>query len=226
MDAPDAVYVRSASRVDFDALEWGEPDVGEIDKLQEEMDAIIVWIEDTIGYYFSEGLQPGMDKRMTAIPVRREPEVRKAVRMAVEWEAYKQQPDQLEGILDIEEVQSFSAGSYSETRRGARNNASATGIGAQIHPWPDLNRLLLSIRAPYLSSTAEVPIVGVSDPRYRGGADIMHTQFGRPNWYSPYDMRDNGPIVEPYGAFSRVQPDGLVIAGGGSGYNVPPMDER
>lgn len=193
MDAPTADYIRLASRVDFDALNWGEVVAPEIDRLQEELDAILPWIEDVTGHYFGVTLPDDMDTRATSIPSRKEALYRKAVRMAVEWEAYRQHPDQVEGMIDIDYLQSMTAGTYSETRRSANDVAR---IEDQVHPWPDLDSLLRSLRAVFLGDNAhEVPVVGVSDPLHRGGEDILNAR----RWptYDPYDMRPRHVIIRP-----------------------------
>jgi hypothetical protein len=193
MDTPTAKWIRDFSRVPFDELGWAAPvNAADPDPLTEEIGVLSAWVEDVTGYYFGAVLPPDMDMRAEVIPARREPEFRKALRMAVEWEAYKQAPDQIEGIIDIEEIQSFTAGSYSETRRGARIGPGIMAIETQVHPWPALNRLLLSIQAPWRSNTREVPAVGWSNPARTPGFDIMNA---RRRFYDPFDMRPNGPIV-------------------------------
>lgn len=186
MDAPTASDIRALSRIDFDSLDWGEPTGSDPDRLAEEMGAIIPWLEDTTGYYFGSTLPSDMPSTTLSIPTRKESQFRKAVRMLVEWEAYRQHPDQVEGVIDIDIVASFTAGTYFEQRRTAQE---ALLIGDQIHPWPELNSLLTGLLSPAKGSIHEVPIVGFRDERYRGGAEIIERNLGPcRSGYDPYNM--------------------------------------
>lgn len=75
-----------------------------------------------------------------------------AVQMYTEWRVGSSQPEILESVYDFDIIQSFSAGNYSETRRGF---AQSTFMR---HPWPRLNRLLLLISGNL--DGGEVPVVG------------------------------------------------------------------
>jgi hypothetical protein len=196
---PTADDIRSLSRVPFAELGWGAPaDVSDPDMLDEELQAIIPWLEDVTGYAFDDSHLDTADPKMTVIPVRLEALMRKALRMAAEFEAYKQAPDQVEAVIDFGEIQQFTAGSYSETRRDVRDMRYFQN--EMVHPWPELNKLLTgTLIARYKRSQSEVPVVGVVNPHRQPGRE--YGGYGRPIFNPFGDM-----ILTPQGTWG-FQPD-------------------
>jgi|SRR3954452_3522655 hypothetical protein len=75
-----------------------------------------------------------------AVPADKEPLVELAVRLAVEMQAAQSTPDYLETLADFDLISSFSAGSYSETRRSAEDAIKAKALTA----WPALDHALVA----------------------------------------------------------------------------------
>lgn len=187
MIVPAASDLTAASRIDFEALDMTDAMV------QDEVDALAPWLEDATGRRFDGSAVPEYEP----IPPRDDARFKKALRMALEWEAYKQHPDQVESVIDFGEVQAFTAGSYNEDRRGAQD---LRYMDDWLHPWPALNKLLQSIQSASRRPQHEVPAVGVSDPRVRGGSEIMGALRGGPR-YDPFDMRPRAIVVRRPGTW-------------------------
>ena len=78
------------------------------------------------------------------IPAELEPLVRRAVAGLTYMQVVQSQPDYLETLADFDLIQSFSAGSYSETRRSAEDALKAR----MLVPWGWLNDLLKLLLTP------------------------------------------------------------------------------
>lgn len=165
MQPVTAAEVREWSHVPFDELGYPAPEDADPDPLDEQVARVEALIYITVGWFPSTGaVPPGPPYNglaAWAIPTNLEPIMREAIQLGTEWEAYRSQPENIEGLVDIDSVVSFQAGGYTETRFGARGR----GIGTQalvmrqeLHPWPRLNQLLSRLLNPILSG-GEVPSV-------------------------------------------------------------------
>lgn len=188
---PTAADIRRWSKVDFDDLDFEIID--DTDRLERPVERANIWLQHTTGRIFA----------LLSIPNAKEPEetdeafaervleaewlissMQLAVQMLVEYAVFLAQPEHAETASDFNQIQSFSAGSYSETRRSP--NSRTRGL----HPWSDLADLLNDLltdekRAALLMS--EAPGIKTDDePRWDVGRDIM----------GPGDM-----ILTPFGTF-------------------------
>lgn len=126
MAKPTADDILSESQVDFGSL--GFPDTGTLEPI----------FEAALSFLFAYTGR-AWDDAGEFEPEPLEPLALMATRQLTEMLAYRAQEDVPETIADFDVLQSFSAGSYSETRRDPRN---AIGIGiAALMPlqsvlWP------------------------------------------------------------------------------------------
>jgi hypothetical protein len=127
--APTAADVRAHSLVNFD--EFGYPE-DTPDPLQYVVDQANAWLTIVTGRYYP----PVTDPPTTTTGDRMLPLMDQAVRMRTEQIVMQSQQDNVETAGDFDLIQSFSAGSYSETRRDNMKNSQ------MINPWPALNNLL------------------------------------------------------------------------------------
>lgn len=117
--------VRTWSKVDFAGLDYAEPDSGP-DPLQVLVDRAIEYVLRVTG------------QTLDSIPEALTNTWQEAVQRRTEQLAFKAQEDEAETAGDFELINNFSAGSYSETRRGMGETEKAK----QINPWPLLHELL------------------------------------------------------------------------------------
>lgn len=124
---PTAAEIDQWSKVEFADLEWEEADLErEIERAQE-------YVLDVTGYATPED-----------VPANYSQTYREAIQRRVEQQAYATSPDIIETVADFDLIKSFSAGSYSETRRDAEDAMKAKMINA----WPLLNDLLMRMLTP------------------------------------------------------------------------------
>lgn len=196
MDAPTAKEIREWSKVDFDDLDFPEPaePEKETDPLERPVNRANLWLQHTTGRIYS----------LLEVPTEKEPEetdeafalrvleaewlmqsMQLASMMLVEHAVFVAQPEHAETSADFNQIQSFSAGSYSETRRSP--NSRSRGL----HPWSDLadllNDLLTDEKRGILEGGDTPGIRTDSPPRWDVGREIM----------GPGDK-----ILTPFGAFS------------------------
>lgn len=206
--------VRRWSKVDFDTL-VGEIDITvdpPFDPLQEEIDRNAAKVQLLVGWFYDVMHLPPAPLFMAnpslwLIPVYYEPMMRQCIQLATEWEAYRNQPDQIEGVIDFDEVESFTTRGYSEVRRGhGRGVATFVALQQQPHPWPRLAKLMTDLMNP-IKTQGDIPTVRApgmpgsiairwDQGRYiidagRPGADHVHLA-GAPGPYSVYDERPGG----------------------------------
>src|SRR5580765_3242459 len=128
---PDAAYVRAHSKVDFSDPDLGYPVESPDDLFQEVVDQAVSYIESVTARPYIGG---------APIPVSYVPLMAQAVRMRTEQIVQESQATNVENVGDFDMISSFTAGAYSETRRGlADANEMKAGM---LNPWPALNRLL------------------------------------------------------------------------------------
>jgi len=128
MAAPTAADVRAHSLVNFD--EFGYPEDSP-DPLQYVVDQANAWLTIVTGRSYTSGWTPPPIDPAILLPL-----MDQAVRMRTEQIVMQSQQDNVETAGDFDLIASFSAGSYSETRRD--NMKTST----MINPWPALNNLL------------------------------------------------------------------------------------
>lgn len=122
MNRPDAASVDAMSQVVFEDLGYSVDD----GTLQVLVDQAIGYIEWVSGRFLDENLPITLDVLAT-----------QAVRMRTEQIAFQSQPDYIETATD-DAVASFSAGSYSETRRDQTRRGEQKALNA----WGALSELL------------------------------------------------------------------------------------
>ena len=193
MEEPTAAQIRARSQTDFEELGWeivpadpdADPPVAEFDPLDRVVAWMNIWLQDTVGREYGD-----IDADSALLADRKlVMYMEEAARMATEYTAYVSQPDIVETAADFNQIQSFSAGSYSETRR------SVNATSNKIHPYEPLAALLWALmtdekRAPYEN---DGPALGVVEPRWDVGRDIMDAQ--RENVLGPF-----GPMTAPWDA--------------------------
>jgi hypothetical protein len=178
VEAPTASEIRSWSRVDFDDLDFEEPGRDEVDPLEKPVRRANLWLQHTTGQIYED-----LDERATDIETQWIIEsMHLASMMLVEHAAFVAQPEIAATSADFNMVQSFSAGSYSETRRSP--NSRSRGL----HPWTDLADLLYDLMTDEkLAGFADGPAIITDDPRWDVGREIM----------GPGDQ-----IMTPFGPFT------------------------
>jgi hypothetical protein len=144
MAVPTVEEVQARSQVDFAELGFGETAA-----LQQLIDEAVALLPTLTGRSWSP----------PAMPVNLEPLAKLAIVKMVEVEAYQSQPDYIETASD-DVVQSFSAGSYSETRVDPLKRAAAKVLTAH----PGLAGLLWRIMTPDLADYWTDFLAGVDAP--------------------------------------------------------------
>lgn len=182
--APTAEDIREWSKVDFDELEFEQPEGG-ADPLRRVVRKAMLWLQHTTGRLFTEFENETTEEEYLL------ESMRQAVLMLVEHAVYVAQPEHAETSADFNQIRSFSAGSYSETRRGTNERSHG------LHPWADLADLIWDL----MTEEKRTALVGGpaiktdSEPQWNVGADIMGpgdkllTPFGP--FVAPWD-----PIIE------------------------------
>jgi hypothetical protein len=185
VDAPTATQIREWSKVNFAELGFPAPTDPDPDPLAIEVERSIAEFQRDTSTLVSEVNVEGADEKWSE--KRKEEEkglellVGEAIQMYTEWRIGSSQPEVLESTYDFDVIQSFSAGSYSETRRGFM-------LSSEIkHPWPRLNRLLLLISGGL--DGGEVPVVGGEGIGFEG-VDWERQRYiidacGRRGWLQP-----------------------------------------
>lgn len=123
-----AAGVRESSKIAFGELGYPAPVSGP-DPLQVLVDRSVEYVLRVTG------------QTADSIPETLANTYEEAIQRRTEQLAYKAQEDEAETAADFELINNFSAGSYSETRRGL----GETEKQRQINPWPLLNDLLWAL---------------------------------------------------------------------------------
>ena len=131
MIAPTAADVRAHSLVNFE--EFGYPE-DTPDPLQYVVDQANSWLTLVTGRSYTVPLTSPPPDPTILVPL-----MDQAVRMRTEQIVMQSQQDNVETAGDFDLIASFSAGSYSETRRDNMKNSQ------MINPWPALNNLLFML---------------------------------------------------------------------------------
>lgn len=127
MDPITAERIRQISQSPLDEQGYAEADPDPLDALL--LPAASRFVLDMTGW-----------KEYGAVPAEKAPLVELAIRLAVEMTVAQSTPEYLEGLSDFDLISSFSAGSYSETRRSPEDAAKAKMLAA----WPPLNAALVA----------------------------------------------------------------------------------
>jgi hypothetical protein len=176
MDAPTAADVMEWSRVDFEGIDFDESSLDRI------VEGQVLWVQKVTGRLFADLDEDTADPDEQWINWA----AKMAVQMATEYKAFSSQPDIAETAADFNQIQSFSAGSYSETRRSP--NARTRGI----HPWTDLADLLMDLMTDEkLQAIQDGPAIDAADPNWDVGIGIIDANRNR--IIGPF-----GPAVSPW----------------------------
>jgi hypothetical protein len=128
--APTAAEVRARSRLDFSAEGYPEDD-GELGLQERVVDPAVNWLWYVTARSYSDAQTDQFPQIEDMLDL--------AVRMRSEQIVLQARYDQLETSADIDMISSFSAGLYSETRRGSNDTVKPPRM---LNPWPPLNDLL------------------------------------------------------------------------------------
>lgn len=168
-----AAEVKAESRVEF----------GELDEPFDDL-AIDLMVASAVASV-SEIVGRTLD---ATLPARLAPLARQAVRMRTEQLAYQAQPDSVETSSD-ETLTSFSAGGYSETRRGpVRQGGTGGGVPA-LTGWPALDSLLWLLmtderreywRFEFDASAGPAPYSAVTEVDWSGTGGSLYS-YGDPD---------------------------------------------
>lgn len=126
MAAPTAADVRTWSRIDFDSLGYASGDPDGLEFLVERAAQYVTWAT-------------GRD--WSSMPSELRKIAEEAVQLVTETLAYQSQEDIVETAADFMLISSFSAGSYSETRRSMAEMKNS----GMIHANPLIHGLLWSL---------------------------------------------------------------------------------
>lgn len=201
MDAPTAADIRVWSKVDFDDLEFeapvdpdgAGPEPTPADSLERIVKRAEAWLQYVVGRSFASVVEPTQGAEETDEEFAErviewpwlETSMEQATQMLVEYAVFEAQPDHAETAADFNEIASFTAGSYSEVRRGANARTQ------RLHPWVDLSDLLNNLMTDAKKILlADGPAIRTDDGRWNVGQNIMGfgdffmTPFGpfRPPW--------------------------------------------
>lgn len=179
MALPTPEDLTEASLVDFDALGFdSEP------KLQRLLNVGLSLVKRYTDQTWAEG---GVFAPVAPLGEGDEPLVMEAVLSLVEWLAFRKQEDVIETLGDFDLISSFSAGSYSESRRSGKDSQEANRAMLRGLLWP--------IMSPdkqdewiQLETGVNAPSFEVTEVDWSGGSSM-----------SSYDS----DAAEPYPSFER-----------------------
>lgn len=128
MITPTAADIRSASKLDFSDpdIDYPAPRSGDADPLQPRVDEAVAYVE----FVTARGA--------ATMPTQLEALYRQAVRLRTEQIVMQGRADTVDTAGDVDLISTFSAGSYSETRR----DTTTAPQRRTLNPWPALNDLL------------------------------------------------------------------------------------
>jgi hypothetical protein len=199
VERPTAETIRGLSALPFADYGFGDGEEAP-DKLDAQVASACAYVEWVTGWLIE-----------TTVPAPLEPLITDAVRMRTEQNVMVAQPENIETAGDIDLVQSFTAGSYSETRRDPQSVARGgqAGMGV-INPWPALNALLWLL----LGTTTQYPDAAV-DARYDYWRQLL-SGVNAPAWTAievDWSAYDHSPYGFSYGTPEPVvYPDGFDVA--------------
>lgn len=119
--------IREWSKVDFAALDYAAPTGYADDPLEKLLDRAIEYVLNVTGLGTEDNVPSDLTNTWE-----------EAVQRRTEQLTFKSQEDEVDTGSDFELINNFTAGSYSETRRGMGETQKAK----MINPWPLLNDLL------------------------------------------------------------------------------------
>lgn len=168
MAAPSASDIRTWSKVDFDSLDFGDDP-----SLQRLVDQAVALVTRWTGQSWSTGgIYSGLSPAEGS-----EPMASGAVRVLTEWLAFRAQEDVAETLSDFDLISSFSAGGYSESRRGGKDAADANRAMLGNLLWP---LMTFDKQDEWLQITAGInaPAFGVTEVDWSGQGLLDSRQTG------------------------------------------------
>jgi hypothetical protein len=180
MNPPTAIDIRNWTQLNL--ARYGYADDA---KLQPVVDRAIGYILVMTGQTLPD-LDPSASP--TASAAHLEPLMQQAIQMRVEQVLLQGRPGHVNSAADNEVVQSFSAGSYSESRRAGQGFSSRTGAAERgINTWPALEELLWMLMTPErfaywwaFTSGQPMPDFTVEEVNWRGAASAI-------TFFEPWD---------------------------------------
>jgi hypothetical protein len=164
MTAPDASDIREWTRVDLGPLGYGEDPA-----LQVVVDRAVELVESMTGQTFA------------GMPAEYEDLARQVVQALVERWVFQAQEEYIETAADFSLISSFSAGPYSETRRGL-GELKASGL---IFPDPGIHGLLWAMLTDDKRDDWLAWLSGVNAPAF----EVTEVDWQAPTnygWYSSW----------------------------------------
>lgn len=172
MTKPTPEQIDTWSQVDFGTL--GYPDIADIQPLIDRAWAWLAWASGHTAEMGGPLLDAWTDAAM-------EPLVQQAVQAKTEGLAYQGRPDVIETAADFMLIGSFSAGSYSETRRSIKDLQMAGMIDAD----PRINSLLWPLMTADMRDLWMSWLTGKNPPAF----EVTEMDWGA--GYSGYDSWDD-----------------------------------
>lgn len=194
MDAPTAADIRSWVPADFPwtTLGWPAPAEGDPDPLQKRVDWAIGYIEDTTWRPLSTIEPVGTPGNLPTVqdtPVNLQPAAEQAVSLAVMQMVAQQSAAYFQATVLQGYIQSFTAGSYSETRSAGENVIRSKGGSVEnplVNEWRPLSDLLYLLMTPDAYDYWRFRLTGVM-PAAAGyvGVDFGEEHRPRPMVWGP-----------------------------------------
>jgi hypothetical protein len=182
MDLPTAETVRLRTpRLDWSAQ--GYPADASPDLLEEEVADACEYIVNTTGHTYE------------AMPSNLERTALKATIMRTQQQVFQADPDNVESAAD-ELTQSFSAGSYSESRRSFGEVKTQNEAG-MVNSWPELNRLLWALMTAEKRAYWMGLLSGQGQPAY-GVVEVDWSSSGASAGDDPLEHGSYSELADPY----------------------------
>lgn len=188
MDAPTAANIRSWAPSDFPFadLGWPAPSGSDPDPLQKRVDWSVGYVENTTWRPISTIVPPGEQGNLPMIetggPLNLVPVAEQAVALAVLQMLARQSKKHFTATVMQDYIQSFTAGSYSETRASAENVIRSRGGSVEnplVNSWRELSDLLYLLMTPDAYAYWRFRLTGVAAPAV-GFATMPGGMVGEP----------------------------------------------
>ena len=172
MDIPDASEIRAWSPPDFPLanLGWPAPLDGQPDPLQKRVDWAQGYVEGTTWRPLSTIVTPGQPGNLPMIedtPIDLVSVAEQALMLAVLQIIARQSKGYITATVLQDYIQSFTAGSYSETRSSAENVIRSKGGSVEnplVNSWRELSDLLYLLMTPDAYDYWRYRLTGITAP--------------------------------------------------------------
>lgn len=187
---PTTADIRAWSSLDFPLLLYGEDAAGQA-RLQLQLDRAVMYVGWVTSRQYSDAQTDTFGLVKTAMD--------QAVQMRTEQVVLGLAADTLETVGDIDLIQTFSAGQYSETRKDTDRQKQS------LNPWPMLDEILWMLLGLFPGETNDrvaerygywlALLRGFNPPSW----EVIETDWGRGmglagDWYGWHNFMPPGPI--------------------------------